>query len=287
MTNIKPELLDRLACPECGSYPLKITAGQLRCPAGGHCYPLEKGIPVFSPPPPGLVPSEKIPRGPQIGTPWRQANWRFLSEQVDRLASDAVLLDVGAGRGDFADVLSQRTTIALDVFPYPEVDLVCDLTEANPFQAVSFDGVVLMNVLEHVYDSHALLEAINRLLKPGGVLLVAVPFMVKIHQAPVDFARYTHFALERLGYDHGLAVEALEGYFDPIFFLGEGLGNLRWAVLPEIKGIKRYPARLLIAGIQALSGSLSAILGKGSALSPERARSFAPTGYQVVYRKKE
>jgi uncharacterized protein YbaR (Trm112 family) len=164
----KPELLERLACPQCGSHPLKVTGDQLRCLAHGHCYPLENGIPVFTSPPPGLVPSDKILRGPQMGTPWRQANWRFLATQVDRLAGEAVLLDVGAGRGDFADVLSQRRTVALDVYPYPEVDVVCDLTEANPFQAASFDGVVLMNVLEHVYDSHALLEALIRLLKPGG-----------------------------------------------------------------------------------------------------------------------
>lgn len=284
---IKSELLERLSCPQCGSHPLEITGSQLHCTMGGHCYPLENGIPVFTPPPPGLIPSEKIPRGPQVGTPWRQANWRFLSSQVDRLAGEAVLLDVGAGRGDFSDVFHQRPTIALDVYPYPEVDVVCDLAEANPFQPASFDGVVLMNVLEHVYDSHALLDALSQLLKPGGVLLVAVPFMVKIHQAPVDFARYTHYALERLGQDHGLAVESLEGYYDPVFFLGEGLGNLRWAVLPGIKGRKRFLARLLLAGMQTLAGGLGAILGKGSVIQPEKARSFAPTGYQVVYRKKE
>jgi SAM-dependent methyltransferase len=222
-----------------------------------------------------------------MGTPWRQANWRFLATQVGRLAGDAVLLDVGAGRGDFADALHQRSTIALDVYPYPEVDVVCDLAEANPFQAGSFDGVVLMNVLEHVYDSHALLEALSQLLKPGGVLLVAVPFMVKIHQAPVDFARYTHYALDQLGRDHGLEVESLEGYYDPVFFLGEGLGNLRWAVLPTLKGVKRYPARLLMAGIQALAVLLGAVLGNGRTQPPEKTRSSAPTGYHVVYRKKE
>ncbi len=39
-------------------------------------------IPIFTPPPDDIVPSEKIARSPDIGTPWRQANWRFLQAQV-------------------------------------------------------------------------------------------------------------------------------------------------------------------------------------------------------------
>ena len=233
------------------------------------------------------MPSEKIQRGPQIGTPWRQANWRFLERQITGLHREAVILDVGAGRGDFAAVFEGRTAIALDVYPYPEIDIVCDLTQADPFRPNSFDAVTLMNVLEHVYDTHTLLGTLARLLKPGGVLFVAIPFMVKMHQTPVDFVRYTHFALERLGEDHGLALDLLEGYYDPVFFLGEGIGNLRWGVLPTLKGGRRYLARTLLAGIQALSNGLGAVLGNGRTADPSTARSMAPTGYHVVYRKKE
>jgi SAM-dependent methyltransferase len=204
---------------------------------------------------------------------------------VAKLDPGAVVLDVGAGRGDFAAVFQARTAIALDIYPYPEVDLVCDLTQVNPFRPASFEAAVVMNVLEHVYNTHALLDALADLLKPGGMLIVAIPFMVKIHQAPVDFVRFTHFALERLGQDHGLAVERLEGYYDPVFFLGEGIGNLKWSVLPGIKGAARYPARLLLACIELLARSLGSLLGKGQSCPPAAMKSLAPTGYQIVYRK--
>ena len=69
-----------------------------------------------------------------------------------------------------------------------------------------------MNVLEHVFDGAGLLAALSRLLEPGGELLVAVPFLLKVHQAPVDYARYTHFALRRLGEGAGLETELLEGF---------------------------------------------------------------------------
>jgi SAM-dependent methyltransferase len=233
-----------------------------------------------------MVPSEKLARGPGIGTPWRQANWRFLQGQIDRLDPKALILDVGAGRGDFSEIFKDRPAISLDVYPYPEIDVVCDLTQANPFRENSFDAILLMNVMEHVYNTHSLLGSLGQMLKPGGVLIVAIPFMVKMHQVPVDFVRYTHFALERLDRTT-LAVERLEGYYDPVFFLGEGIGNLRWWVLPTLSRGRRVLARALLQGIQALARGLDAIVGKGQTRPPSSVKSLAPTGYHVVYRKKE
>ena len=281
---MKPELLPLLVCPNCHSELIE-NAARLECAGCARSYPLQAGIPLFSQPPENLQPSAKIERGPQIGTPWRQANWRFLQEQTQRLDAQALLLDVGAGRGDFADLLDERRTIALDIYPYPEVDLVCDLTQVVPLKAESFDAVVLMNVLEHVFDTHAMLAALGRLLKPGGVLIVAIPFLVKIHQAPVDFVRYTHYALARLADDHGLQLEKLEGFYDPLSVLGEGLGNLKHSVVPGLRGSRHYLARLELAGLEWLSGLLGTTLGKGQIFMPEKARSQAPTGYHIVYRK--
>lgn len=284
---MKPELLSVLHCPDCsGELNYQAPAQQLICLSCGMTTRLENGIPIFSEPPAAMVPSEKIDRGPGMGTAWRQANWKFLHAQVTRLSSDGLILDVGAGRGDFSAALQNHHSLALEVYPYPEVDLVCDLTRINPFRPASFEAVLLLNVLEHVYDSHALLETLSSLLKPGGVLIIAVPFMVKLHQTPVDFVRYTHFALQRLGEDHSLQMELIEGYYDPVFFLGEGLGNIRNAALPEQKGFRRWAARFVLAGIQILVNALQRILGPGRALDPSRTRSMAPTGYQIVFRKK-
>jgi SAM-dependent methyltransferase len=304
---MNPNLLSVLHCPACsgelraafaqpGLLPGAEQADHLVCLACGQKTPLSSGqyggalnhhpgIPLFTSPPAGIIASTKQARGPEVGTPWRQANWRFLEEQLARLPSEALILDVGAGRGDFAQALAGRRSLALDVYPYPEVDVVCDLTLENPFRPASFEAILLLNVMEHIYDSHALLTTLVDLLKPGGVLIVAIPFMVKIHQAPVDFVRYTHYALERLGESHGLQVNSLEGFYDPLFFLGEGIGNLRNAVLPGMRASQRYLARALLAGIQSLAGLLRLLNGPGRMLPPSKARSMAPTGYHVVYRK--
>ena len=279
------KLLTLIHCDLCG-HELALEDAALGCANCGRCVPLQDSIPIFTPPPPGLQLSERIVRGPEVGTPWRRANWRFLAEQVAALDSEAVILDVGAGRGDFADLFQGRAYLALEVYPYPEVDIVCDLTHSNPFRATSLDTILLMNVLEHVYDTHALLASLAEMLKPDGVILIAIPFLVKMHQEPVDFVRYTHHALERMGADHGLALELLEGFYDPISLLGEGAGNLKHAVLPGLRGFRHYAGRLLLLGMEALSAAMRQVVGAGQVRRPQEARSHAPTGYHVVYRKK-
>jgi len=281
---MKATLLQAIVCDRCGG-ELRLGDSELACHSCERCIVMQAHAPLFTQPPPGLQPSDKLERGPDVGTPWRQANWRFLHKAVASLDPRALILDVGAGRGDFAAALQGRDYLALDVYPYPEIDIVCDLTQTNPLRPASLDAILLLNVLEHVYDTHALLAALAGALKPGGRLVVAIPFMVKMHQTPIDYVRYTHYALQRLGEAHGLSVETLEGFYDPLSVLGEGTGNLKHAVLPGVRGVRHYAGRALLAGIQAFSSGLRQVIGPGKTLDPGAARSQAPTGYQLIYKK--
>ena len=284
---MKSFLLDHLQCPACqGEVGYDPGKKEFFCKSCGLVIPAHDEKPLFTTPPGEMVPYDKIVRGRDIGTPWRQANWRFLEAQLGQLKPDAVILDIGTGRGEFEEIFAGRRCLALDVYPYPEVDVVCDLTQAMALRPGSFDAITVMNVLEHILDTHAILEALGSLLKPGGVMIVAIPFMVKIHQAPVDFVRYTHFALQRLGEEHGLEMQLLEGYYDPQFLLDLGIGNIRNTVLPSISGVRHYLGRLLLAGVQACAGALPAVLGSGRAQPPADTRSQAPIGYHLVYRAK-
>ncbi|MBT3392120.1 MAG: methyltransferase domain-containing protein [Chloroflexi bacterium] len=283
---MKLSLLDIVLCPDCGGSFQPDGDARLVCAACGQTTPVVGGTPMFTPAPENINPSEKQERSPELGTPWRQENWRFLARQLEEIPPDALILDVGAGRGDFFDGLKGRNALALDVYPYPEIDMVCDLTRTNPFKSGSVDVILLLNVLEHVYDSKELFAALSQLLKPGGKLLVAIPFMVKMHQIPLDFVRYTHFALEQMATDHGLEVSVLEGFYDPMFFLGEGIRNIQWPILRKMRGWRQYVGRALLMGVRILARIMQPVIGPGHVRSPHEAISLAPTGYQIVYRKK-
>jgi SAM-dependent methyltransferase len=284
---MKSCLIERLACPSCGKgLEVNEQVGEFHCTQCSYAGKLHAGIPLFIEIAGDIQPFEKQLRGPNYGSPWRQANWRFLETQVGALSQDEVILDVGAGHGDFADIYQGRSAILLDVYPYPEIDVVCDLTYSVPFRAGSIDAVVLMNVLEHIYDGRALFAAVDTLLKPGGVFVVAVPFLLKIHQAPYDYLRYTHFSLKRLGQDSGFDLLSLEGYYDPIFLLGESWRNIERTELRRMSRYRRAASRGLLWGIKSAASILEKWVGKGYVQPSDQAITPVPVGYHVVYRKK-
>ncbi len=282
---MKALLSSIIVCPLCKQpFPVK-EADFWHCTRDHYTVPIQGDKPIFTPTPQAAHIYERIERGPNQGTPWRQANWKFLQEQVSKQDSQALILDIGAGHGDFAAIFASRKYLAVDIVPYPEVDLVCDLGKCVPFREGTFDMLILMNVLEHVYHFHELLDALHYILKPGGMLVIAVPFMIKVHQAPFDFHRYTHYALEELARQHGFEIELLEGYYDPIFFASEGLRNLRFWELPKFPRYIRWPARGLLLLSQGLLTLIKLLIGAGYTHSPRTSRSPAAIGYHLVLRK--
>lgn len=53
--------------------------------------------------------------------------------------------------------------------------VVADLAQPLPFADDSFDGVSLVEVIEHLPDAEALVREIGRILRPGGWLVLTTP----------------------------------------------------------------------------------------------------------------
>ena len=67
-----------------------------------------------------------------------------------------------------------------------------------PFRSGTFDCVLATALLEHVpYPSHIVRE-VRRVLRPGGLLCVEVPFLEGYHADPDDYQRFTFRGLDVL-----------------------------------------------------------------------------------------
>jgi SAM-dependent methyltransferase len=75
-----------------------------------------------------------------------------------------------------------------------------------PFPENCFDSVFHTEVLEHVKDTDLFLQECRRVLKPGGEMMLTVPFQARYHFIPFDYWRFTPSGLtevlERAGFSN-------------------------------------------------------------------------------------
>lgn len=113
-----------------------------------------------------------------------------------------------------------------------------------PFANGCFDGVVCLEVLEHVPDPALVVAEIGRVLRPDGRAWISMPFLYPLHDAPYDFQRYTEYGLRRDIRRAGLDLVRLRksghalrtaGLLACLAIAGGAYarhGWLRWAMLP-------------------------------------------------------
>jgi SAM-dependent methyltransferase len=63
--------------------------------------------------------------------------------------------------------------------------------EEFPCKDGSFDSVLSLNTLEHIYDAEMVIKQLYRALKKDGQLVLSTPFMFRIHGHPDDYFRPT------------------------------------------------------------------------------------------------
>jgi len=155
------------------------------------------------------------------------------------------LLNAGCGTRDIGPYL--RSNGAMDIVRYDvasnDPEVVIGPLESMPFPDASFDSVLCNAVLEHVEDVHRSMREIGRVVKPGGHVVVAIPFLQPFHACPGDFRRYTGDGLAQLGRDAGLdVVEVL-----PVHSFAQTIGWLVWAYAAEKRGVLRLGAAWVLA----------------------------------------
>jgi SAM-dependent methyltransferase len=146
---------------------------------------------------------------------WREV-WRGKSparilmnfEIRKRIRLNGRVVDLGSGVNPSYWRFLDASDIKLIRVDFPGVGrphVAGSLENPLPFHDDLFDVALLFNVLEHVYAYEQLLAEIRRILRPGGLLYLFVPFLVQTHPDPYDYRRFTGIALERMFADAGFS----------------------------------------------------------------------------------
>ena len=165
-------------------------------------------------------------KGTALNPYWMET--RHLRRAVAALAPRAhgTLLDVGVGDRPYAALFARHVRHYFGLEYPPACDnlnpgISARLQRATgivdvwgdgmrlPFADGCADTVLSLEVLEHLPDPDRCVAELARVLKPGGTLLLTVPFCTPLHALPFDFYRYTAAGIRALLERHGLAVESI------------------------------------------------------------------------------
>lgn len=153
---------------------------------------------------------------------WVDLQLTYVIEGLARCAPHASgrLLDVGCGDKPYEHLFTPYVSEYIGV-EYDEsysassagsrgkADVVYK-GDRMPFEDASFDTVLNVQVLEHTSRPAELLHEIARVLKPGGLLIISVPFSFRLHEEPHDYFRYSPHGLRELCARAGLELGSVE-----------------------------------------------------------------------------
>ncbi len=136
-------------------------------------------------------------------TEYRRRIWRVLVDDYFQtmVPPNAVVLDLGAGYGEFINQVHATQKYAMDLNPELRQRVNSDVqvilqncAETWPLEDASLDVVFTSNFFEHLPDKGALKRTfvqIHRCLKPDGKLIALGPNIRYLHGAYWDF--WDHF----------------------------------------------------------------------------------------------
>ena len=130
----------------------------------------------------------------------------WLKKTLKQIPAGSRILDAGAGERQYKRFCAHLNYVAQDFAQYngkgdsaglqvgnwdqSSLDIISDIT-GIPEPDASFDAIMCVEVFEHLPEPIKAIQEFARLLKPGGYLILTVPFCSLTHFAPYHF--YTGF----------------------------------------------------------------------------------------------
>jgi ubiquinone/menaquinone biosynthesis C-methylase UbiE len=186
-----------------------------------------------------------------------RSNW--VIKNLLELPKDLKLLDVGAGElrykkycshlnyksQDFAQYNGQGDGKGLQtsVWDNSNLDIVSDILNI-PVDDASFDAILCTEVIEHVPDAVRAISEFERILKPGGILLLTASFNSLTHFAPYHFCGYSRYWYEYHLQKNNFNIIKLEYNGDWFSYIAQELKRILFVSRSHSKALLGYFAYL-------------------------------------------
>lgn len=200
---------------------------------------------------------------------------KFITEH----ASDAYTLDIGCANSPYSKYFPKR--VGLDIAAGPGVDVVSD-AHTLPFPDATFDQILCTEVLEHLHTPEQAIKEMNRVLKPGGTILLTTRFVFPIHDAPHDYFRYTKYGLTYLFRDWELLT--LNEEVTTMETLGVLLQRIGFQTKLRANGVTKVLIFLLAKVFTVLNWLI--VKEYGDIKKSQSEKNIMTSGYYLVAKKK-
>ena len=195
-----------------------------------------------------------------------------------------ILVDLGCGEAPHKNYFLQYVDKYIGVdwtntLHNSKADIISDLNKKIEIENNFADTIISLSVMEHLCEPQTFLNESYRILKKDGTIILGVPWMWWIHEAPHDYFRYTPYGLkymfEKAGYKD-IQVQPTTGFFS-MWFLKMNYFSLKW-----IKGskIRRAFTKAFLIPFWYLSQKLAPWLD-----NKHRGWSLESAGFFVVAKK--
>ena len=263
---------EKLICP-ISRQVLTEKNNRLHTPDGQYSYPLINGVPILLPEDKQVAyldqaqgsMAKEYARSPR---PSRLRQWftQFVNkdyrshpsqqafhEVIGSQPDDALCVAVGGG-----PIHVHPKLVNLNIGLFPNVHVVGDAYEL-PYADNSVDAIHCEAVLEHLeYPNEAAVEMF-RVLRPGGQLFAATPFMQHFHAYPNHFQNYTLIGHKRLFERAGFGVVSAGVCVGPTYAVSGMVYRYIYTYLaiPVIKHLMAAGAAVLALLLRPLDNRLN------------------------------
>lgn len=129
-------------------------------------------------------------------TPVRALSDKFIQYYLPFLYGENTIYELGAPSDYYKNFVPESQSYQITNYDI-NAPLTIDMTAMN-FKTESVTALFSAYALEHVLDYKKAIAEMKRVLRPGGRILLVVPFLYYFHGAPDDYIRFTKSYLREL-----------------------------------------------------------------------------------------